>query len=103
MTVHVGIIDSDPIRLITPLLDNRVTEAKMIFVGDISQQTMFQRLQQVLSQRNIESEFYDIPQDANTLLIKQSAQKLAKKLTTENEKSRTQCKLWFKASTSLLL
>ncbi len=38
MTVHVGIIDQDPIRLITPLLDNRSSCQHIIFIGDKSQE-----------------------------------------------------------------
>ncbi|MCL9782287.1 DUF1887 family protein [Vibrio sp. S4M6] len=80
MTIHVGIIDSDPIRLVTPLLDNRVKSTQMIFIGDNSQKEIFHRLSQVLSRRSIHSEFFEIPEDASTLHIKRSAQELAKKL-----------------------
>lgn len=85
MTIHVGIIDSDPIRLVTPLLDNRVVDTRMVFIGDNSQETMFQRLKQVLSQRNIDSEFFEIPHDANTLAIKQLAQELTTQLGKQDE------------------
>ena len=33
MAVHVGIIDQDPIRLLTPLLDNRTISTHIVFIG----------------------------------------------------------------------
>ncbi|MDW3189175.1 DUF1887 family CARF protein, partial [Vibrio sp. Vb0932] len=34
MAVHVGIIDQDPVRLVTPLLDNRTLSTHIVFIGD---------------------------------------------------------------------
>ncbi|MDF2153613.1 DUF1887 family protein [Vibrio sp. CAU 1672] len=80
MAVHVGIIDQDPVRLVTPLLDNRTISSHIVFIGDKSQLDLFQRLSTVLTQRDITSEFFEIPSDVNTSLIKQSIQTLAKDL-----------------------
>ncbi|WCE28637.1 DUF1887 family protein [Vibrio sp. SCSIO 43137] len=76
MTVHVGIIDQDPIRLITPLLDSRASCQHIIFIGDKSQKSMFQRLTSVLSQRDIETEFFEIPSIVDTALIRQAIHNL---------------------------
>ena len=35
MITHVGIIDQDPVRLITPLLDEAVPADKMVFIGTL--------------------------------------------------------------------
>ena len=61
MAVHVGIIDQDPIRLVTPLLDNRTVSSHIVFIGDQDQKSMYLRLHSVLSQRDITSEFFEIP------------------------------------------
>ena len=70
MAVHVGIIDQDPIRLVTPLLDNRTISDHIVFIGVASQEDMYLRLHSVLSKRNITSEFFQIPNVANTSKIK---------------------------------
>ncbi len=57
MAVHVGIIDQDPVRLVTPLLDNRTLSTHIVFIGDKSQLDIFDRLSAVLDQREITSEF----------------------------------------------
>ncbi len=49
MAVHVGIIDQDPVRLVTPLLDNRTASRHIVFIGDNSQETMYVRLHTVLA------------------------------------------------------
>ena len=41
MITHVGIIDQDPVRLITPLLDEAVPADKMIFIGTEKQQQQY--------------------------------------------------------------
>ncbi|MCA0937889.1 DUF1887 family protein [Vibrio alginolyticus] len=85
MAVHVGIIDQDPVRLITPLLDNRTLSSHIVFIGDSNQKDVFNRLSDVLSQREITSEFFEIPSVVNTSLIKQSIQTLAKDLHDRGE------------------
>ncbi|WED27820.1 DUF1887 family protein [Vibrio sp. DW001] len=76
MAIHVGIIDRDPIRLITPLFDNRAICEHIIFIGDKNQKTMFQRLKYVLDKRNIETEFFEITSIADTPLIRQAIHQL---------------------------
>ncbi|OEE32967.1 DUF1887 family protein [Vibrio ordalii] len=82
MAVHVGIIDQDPIRLVTPLLDNRTVSSHIVFIGDQDQKSMYLRLHSVLSQRDITSEFFEIPSGSNTSAIKQAIQFLAEDLKT---------------------
>ncbi|EJN6828883.1 hypothetical protein ATY35_14680 [Vibrio cidicii] len=85
MAVHVGIIDQDPVRLITPLLDHRTVSTHIIFIGDESQHGMYQRLHSVLTQRSITTEFFEIPSVVDTSLIKQSIQSLAEDLKRRGE------------------
>lgn len=80
MTVHVGIIDQDPIRLITPLLDSRSSCDHIIFIGDKSQESMYQRLTSVLSQRDIQSEFFLISSVVDTTLIREAIHDLEREL-----------------------
>ncbi|SEG27765.1 DUF1887 family protein [Vibrio hangzhouensis] len=84
MAVHVGIIDQDPIRLVTPLLDDRTISRHIIFIGDESQFEMYERLNSVLAERDITSEFFEIPNIVNTSVIKHSIQNLAKQLKEKN-------------------
>lgn len=84
MVVHVGIIDQDPVRLVTPLLDNRTISTHIVFIGDKHQEPMYQRLYSVLQLRGITSEFYEIPSVVNTSKIKESIQILAEDLKTRN-------------------
>ncbi|UPQ88890.1 DUF1887 family protein [Vibrio sinaloensis] len=85
MAVHVGIIDQDPIRLVTPLLDNRTISNHIVFVGVQAQQDMYQRLNSVLAKRNITSEFFEIPNVATTSKIKQAIYRLAEDLKTRGQ------------------
>lgn len=85
MAVHVGIIDQDPIRLITPLLDNRTTSTHIVFIGDKNQASMYQRLHNVLQKRDITSEFFEIPTIVNTSAIKESIQSLAEDLKARGQ------------------
>lgn len=86
MAVHVGIIDQDPVRLVTPLLDHRVICNQIIFIGDKTQYGMYQRLKEVLLQREIESEFYEIPSVVDTSLIRAAISKLEQDLTARGKK-----------------
>lgn len=85
MAVHVGIIDQDPIRLLTPLLDNRTISTHIVFIGDIDQKHIFDRLSSVLEKRTITSEFFEIPAIVNTSAIKASIQTLAQNLKARGE------------------
>ncbi|MBF8999972.1 MULTISPECIES: DUF1887 family protein [Vibrio] len=85
MSIHVGIIDQDPIRLITPVFDSRIECRHIIFIGDDSQQIMFERLSNVLAGRGIQSEFFTIPSVSNISEIKASIQTLAKDLLSRKE------------------
>ncbi len=85
MAVHVGIIDSDPIRLITPLLDKRTVSRHIIFIGDTTQQEMYTRLNAVLQQRDITSEFFTVPVRASTSQIKAAVHRLADELKARGE------------------
>ncbi|WED20827.1 DUF1887 family protein [Vibrio sp. JC009] len=80
MAIQVGIIDQDPIRLVTPLLDHRAICEHIIFIGDESQFGMYERLKQVLAQRDIKAEFFEIPSIVDTVLIRESIQKLEQDL-----------------------
>ncbi|MGY2572892.1 DUF1887 family protein [Vibrio sp. C8] len=84
MAVHVGIIDQDPVRLVTPLLDNRTASRHIVFVGDSSQEAMYLRLNKVLSQRDITSEFFEIPAGSNVAEIKKAINVLADELKQRN-------------------
>ena len=66
MAVHVGIIDQDPVRLITPLLDNRTVSRHQLCLSVTvhKNQCMFV-LHTVLNQRDITSEFFEIPAGSN--------------------------------------
>ncbi|ANS85115.1 DUF1887 family protein [Vibrio scophthalmi] len=85
MAVHVGIIDQDPIRLVTPLLDNRTISQHIVFIGVRTQEEMYHRLHSVLAKRNISSEFFEIPNVANVAKIKQAVCQLASDLKSRGE------------------
>ncbi|MCG3731765.1 DUF1887 family protein [Vibrio cincinnatiensis] len=80
MAVHVGIIDQDPVRLVTPLLDNRTISRHIVFIGDKTQEAMYVRLHTVLAQRAITSEFFEIPYEANITETKLAIRQLAEDL-----------------------
>lgn len=85
MAIHVGIIDKDPIRLVTPLLDNRTISNHIVFIGVKAQEEIYTRLHNVLAKRQITSEFFEIPNVANPTKIKQSIYALAKDLKQRAE------------------
>lgn len=85
MAIHVGIIDKDPIRLVTPLLDNRTISNHIVFIGVKAQEEIYTRLHNVLAKRQITSEFFEIPNVANPTKIKQSICSLAKDLKQRAE------------------
>lgn len=85
MAVHVGIIDQDPIRLVTPLLDNRSESNHIVFIGVAAQESMYLRLHSVLDKRGITSEFFEIPNVANPSKIKKAVLNLAQDLKARGE------------------
>lgn len=80
MSVHVGIIDQDPVRLITPLLDSRSECTHMVFIGEEHQKEMYERLHSILEFRNITTDYFEIPTAVNTSAIKRKIKELAEKL-----------------------
>lgn len=80
MAIHVGIIDQDPVRLVTPLLDHRTVSRHIIFIGDHTQTVIYQRLSDVLNKRNISTDFFEIPVSSNTSAIKVRFENLPKHL-----------------------
>ncbi|CAM2970709.1 DUF1887 family protein [Vibrio rarus] len=85
MPIQLGIIDKDPIRLVTPLLDDRASCRHTIFIGDSTQKPMFDKLSIVLDMRGIKSEFFEIPNVSNTAIIKQKILQLAERLKSSGE------------------
>lgn len=95
MITHVGILDQDPVRLITPLLDHGVPADKMIFLGTEAEQTQFERLTSILSPRQIKAEFFTIPDSINIASIRGRLDELAAELKQQ------QSEVWFNASCGL--
>ncbi|MFV0575135.1 MAG: Card1-like endonuclease domain-containing protein [Vibrio sp.] len=85
MAIHIGIIDQDPIRLVTPLLDKRSQCSHMAFIGIDLQEEMYQRLKTVLDLRGITSEFFEIPNSVKPSVIKQHVKQLAEQLKSHNK------------------
>ncbi|RNE87395.1 DUF1887 family protein [Vibrio cholerae] len=85
MAIHVGIIDQDPVRLVTPLLDHRTVSRHIIFIGDHTQTVIYQRLSDVLNKRNISTDFFEIPAGSNTSAIKSAIRELAETLKARGE------------------
>ena len=83
---HVGILDKESIRLVTPLLRQNGSISEAYFLGDNSQKPTFERIKMVLSTRNVECFFYEItPEpDPHTLIknIKSFCHELEKKNVT---------------------
>ena len=95
MITHVGIIDQDPVRLITPLLDHGIPADNMIFIGTESQREQYDRLASILAPRNIQAEFFTIPASINITCIRRRLNELAAKLKDQ------QSEIWFNASCGL--
>jgi hypothetical protein len=85
MAIHVGIIDQDPVRLVTPLLDQRCDGKHLVLLGDKSQYPIYTRLQKVLEDKNITTEFYQIRAGTRISSLKEAIDTLAKKLLTLNQ------------------
>lgn len=95
MITHVGIIDQDPVRLITPLLDHGIPSDKMVFIGTESQREQYERLNSILAPRNIKTEFFTISDSINISSIRSRLNELAEQLRQEDSE------VWFNASCGL--
>ncbi|MGB2078332.1 MAG: Card1-like endonuclease domain-containing protein [Vibrio sp.] len=84
MNVHIGIIDQDPVRLITPLFDSRSQCDHMIFIGDEHNYDMYQRIDSILQSKNITTEFFSVPEEINIPKSRQAITELAQRLKNEN-------------------
>lgn len=85
MAIHVGIIDSDPVRLVTALLHQQLPAKKMIFIGTESQNDQFERLTRVLEPKGIETEFFKISDKINIQVLKEEIKQLAEQLKLLDE------------------
>lgn len=85
MSTHIGIIDQDPVRLVTAMLHRKFDAKKVILIGVESQQSQFKQLSDVLTSKGIKTEFYQIPSDINIPLIKRYIAQLAERLQKEGE------------------
>ncbi|CZF85809.1 Card1-like endonuclease domain-containing protein [Grimontia marina] len=83
MATHVGIIDQDPVRLVTALLHRKFKAEKVIFIGIECQRPQYEQLSQVLAPKGFETEFFLIPSDINIPLIKGKIEELASRLKDE--------------------
>ncbi|WP_028024153.1 Card1-like endonuclease domain-containing protein [Enterovibrio calviensis] len=83
MAIHVGIIDQDPVRLVTALLHQEFKAEKVIFIGVECQLPQFEQLSKVLNPKGIVTEFFQIPSDINIPLIKSKIVELAERLKEE--------------------
>ncbi|MGX9415759.1 Card1-like endonuclease domain-containing protein [Vibrio sp. WJH972] len=88
MAIHVGIIDQDPVRLVTPLLDERSNGKHLLLLGDQSQYPIYTRLQKVLEEKDITTEFYLIPSGTRISAIKEAITQLAEDVLNRGEKVR---------------
>ncbi|WP_087025722.1 Card1-like endonuclease domain-containing protein [Thaumasiovibrio subtropicus] len=95
MVIHVGILDQDPVRLITAILDETIPVERAIFIGVDTQQEQFSRLASILEKRNIEAEFFEIPDEINISAIRSRIEELAERFGRENQE------VWFNASCGL--
>nr|WP_086939152.1 DUF1887 family CARF protein [Thaumasiovibrio occultus] len=95
MVIHVGIIDQDPVRLVTPILDETIPTRHAVFIGIPSQKEQFSRLQHILDIRGITSEFFEIPNVINIAAIRTRLTELAERFKSQNDQ------VWFNASCGL--
>lgn len=83
MATHVGIIDQDPVRLVTALLHRKFKAEKVIFIGVECQLPQYEQLSRVLQPKGVDTEFFLIPSDINIPLIKSKIEQLAQRLKKE--------------------
>ncbi len=85
MSIHIGIIDDDPVRLITAMLHRNFKAEKMIFIGVENQTQQFEQLSHVLTSKGIETEFFLIPSDINIPNIQEKIISLAERIKDEGK------------------
>ncbi|CAH0533720.1 hypothetical protein VST7929_01595 [Vibrio stylophorae] len=95
MTTHIGILDADPVRLITPILDNGIPASRLILIGESKQLADFERMQAILVQRQVECEFFEISDTIRTSELQAQISVLAQRLM------QSQDPVWFNASCGL--
>ncbi len=85
MATHIGIIDKDPVRLITALLHQKFKADKMIFIGIECQRDNYQHLKLVLKEKDIDSTFFTIPSHVNIPEIKARIRDLIESIKLETD------------------
>ncbi len=95
MVIHVGILDQDPVRLITAIMDETIPVERAIFIGVESQKEQFSRLESILAKRDITSEFFEIPDEINISAIRKRIEALAERFGSKTQE------VWFNASCGL--
>ena len=87
MTVHIGIIDQDPVHLVTALLHRSFNAKKMIFIGVADQVLQYQQLKSVVEAKGIETAFFEIPIDLNITAIKKKITELAEQVKQSQQQA----------------
>lgn len=82
MTTHIGFLDADPVRLVTPLLDEAIESEEAIFIGTDEHRYIFDRIKIVLDARNIKTTFYLLPDVASMAEVRKRINIMAKELST---------------------
>lgn len=85
MHVHVGILDQDPVRLITPIFDSRSECNHMVFIGAPHAKPMYDRLKGILTEHKVTAEFFEVDFETDISAINERLQTLAKRLKQEAE------------------
>lgn len=85
MAIHIGIIDKDPVRLITALLHQKFKADKMIFIGIECQRDNYQKLKDVLEEKDIKCSFFTIPSHVNIPAIKMRIRTLIETIKGETK------------------
>ncbi len=81
MHIHLGIIDADPVRLITSVLDDSVPVDKMIFIGTQCQEDQYHRLSSILQMHAIETDFHLIPDTIEMSVLRRTFHHFANDLS----------------------
>ncbi len=87
MHIHLGIIDADPVRLITSVLDDSVPVDKMIFIGTECQEEQYQRLACILRTHAIETDFHQIPDTIEMSVLRRTFHQFANDLSEQGHHS----------------
>jgi hypothetical protein len=94
---HIGIIDKEPIRLVTPLLKTHKNISEAYFLGDNTQIQTFEHIKKILTSRNIQCFFYEITSKPDINLLMKNLSDFTQYI---NKKNRT---IIFNASCGLRL